>query len=66
MNEKITSLNRFISRYTDKYLPFFKLLRKNTLVFWNEECEHAFQNIKAHLGRVLVLLNPLQGELVYL
>ena len=37
---RITALNRFISKATDKCLPFFKTLR---IAFaWTEECETAF------------------------
>jgi len=37
---RITALNRFISKATDKCLPFFKTLRK--AFAWTEECETAF------------------------
>lgn len=45
---------------------FIKLLRKNTSIFLNEECKHAFQGIKAYLIQALALLNSTRGELVYL
>jgi hypothetical protein len=38
---KITALNRFISRSTDKCLPFFNVLKK--AFEWSEECEKAFK-----------------------
>lgn len=66
MNGKITTLNRFISRCADKCLPFFKLLWKNTLIFWNKECENAFQYIKAYLSRASILISPFSVELLYL
>jgi len=28
LNDRVTALNRFVSRATDKCLPFFKVLRK--------------------------------------
>lgn len=50
MNGRVITLNMFISRYTNLCLPFFKLFRKNTSIFWNKNFEHPFLNIKAYLG----------------
>ena len=36
LNSKIAALNRFVSRVTDKCLPFFHTLRKS--FEWIEEC----------------------------
>ena len=41
---KIAALNRFISRATDKCLPFFKTLKQ--AFAWIDECEAAFQELK--------------------
>ena len=35
----ITVLNRFVSRSTDKCLPFFNILRGSKEFVWTEECE---------------------------
>ena len=44
---RVTTLNRFVSKATYKYLPFFKVLRK---VFeWKNECQKAFQDLKVYL-----------------
>ena len=40
-------MNRFISRSTDKCLPFFKVLRK--AFEWSNECEEAFAQPKKYL-----------------
>ena len=37
---RITALNRFVSRATDKCLPFFKTLKQ--AFAWTDECEAAF------------------------
>ena len=37
---KVTTLNRFVSRATDKCMPFFKVLKK--AFQWIDECEEAF------------------------
>ena len=42
--------------------PVFKLLRKNQLVEWNEECQKAFDKIKEYLTSPPVLKPPRQGK----
>ena len=44
---KAATLNRFVSRSTDKCLPFFKTLRK--AFQWMEECQQAFEELKVYL-----------------
>ena len=39
---RIAALNRFISRSTDKCLPFYEILRGNKRFVWDEKCEQAF------------------------
>jgi len=64
LNGKDAAINRFISRATDKCLPFFRTLRKS--FEWTDECETAFNNLKAYLSSPL-LLNPSKpGEELYL
>ena len=36
LNGKITALTRFVSKATDKCLPFFRILRKS--FEWTDEC----------------------------
>ncbi|XP_062147745.1 uncharacterized protein LOC133856706 [Alnus glutinosa] len=62
--EKITTLNRFISRSTDKCLPFFKILRK--AFEWNRECNEAFGKLKEYLVNPPLLSRPDEGEILYL
>ena len=45
---RVAALNRFVSRATDKCLPFFKTL-KQAFVLTNE-CEAAFQELKRYLS----------------
>ena len=49
LTEMAAALNRFISKSSDKYRPFFKLLRKNIKFSWNEECKLTFQQFKRYL-----------------
>ncbi|KAI5349530.1 hypothetical protein L3X38_002418 [Prunus dulcis] len=39
---RAASLNRFLSRSTDKCRPFFKALKKGHMDKWDDECEVAF------------------------
>jgi hypothetical protein len=61
---RIAALNRFISRSTDKCLPFFKILRK--AFEWNSECEEAFGKLKEYLINPPLLSCPDEGEILYL
>uniref|UniRef100_A0A2N9HJY0 RNA-directed DNA polymerase n=1 Tax=Fagus sylvatica TaxID=28930 RepID=A0A2N9HJY0_FAGSY len=46
---KAAALNRFVSRSTDKCLPFFKILRK--AFQWTEECQQAFEELKERVQK---------------
>ena len=48
MNGKVAALNRFVSRATDKCLPFFKTLKK--AFEWTNECQKAFEELKTYLA----------------
>jgi len=61
---RIAALNRFISRSTDKCLPFFKILRK--VFTWSEECEEAFEKLNEYLMNPPLLRRPTEGEILYL
>lgn len=61
LTERIVTLNRFISRSTDKCLPFFKILRKAFM--WSEECEEAFAKLKEYLMNPPLLSRPSEGEI---
>ena len=47
LNEKVAALNRFVSRATDKCLPFFRMLKKS--FEWMAQCQQAFEDLKAYL-----------------
>ena len=64
LNGKVAALNRFMSRATDKCLPFFCTLKKS--FEWTTKCQQAFEDLKAYLFSPL-LLSPLQlGEELFL
>ncbi|XP_010424499.1 PREDICTED: uncharacterized protein LOC104709616 [Camelina sativa] len=67
LNGRIAALNRFISRSTDKCLPFYQLLRKGGKNFlWDAKCEEAFAQLKAYLSEPPVLAKPEFGEPLFL
>ena len=57
LNGKIAALNRFMSRATDKCLPFFRTLKKS--FEWTAKCQQAFEELKAYLSSP-PLLSPSQ------
>ncbi|KAL0293880.1 UNVERIFIED_CONTAM: Transposon Ty3-I Gag-Pol polyprotein, partial [Sesamum radiatum] len=52
---RIAVLSRFISKSTEKGLPFFKTLRKVKNFKWTKECQQAFEDLKAYLPRILCI-----------
>ncbi|XP_013617544.1 PREDICTED: uncharacterized protein LOC106324068 [Brassica oleracea var. oleracea] len=62
----VAALNRFISRSTDKCLPFYDTLKGNKKFEWTEECEKAFQKLKRYLATPPVLAKPVEGEPLFL
>jgi hypothetical protein len=61
---RMATLNRFISRSTDKCLPFFKILRK--AFAWSNECEETFNKLKEYLSNPPLLNRPTEGDALYL
>lgn len=61
---RIAALNRFVSRATDKCLPFFKTLKH--AFAWTDECKAAFQELKRYLSSPPLLSPSKEGEDLYL
>ena len=61
---RVVAPNRFISKATDKCLPFFNVLKK--AFEWMEECQNAFQDLKTYLTIALLLSLSIPGEELYL
>jgi len=64
LTRRIAALNRFISRSTDKCLPFYKILRKTFV--WSNECEEAFGQLREYLASPPLLSSPEEGGIFYL
>ena len=61
---RVVALNRFVSKATDKCLPFFKTLKK--AFAWTEECETTFQELKHYLSNPPLLSPSKEGEDLFL
>lgn len=66
LTDRIAALNRFISRSTDKCLPFYQVLQAKKRFEWDEACEKAFAELKRYLTSPPVLAKPKEGETLYL
>ena len=64
LNGKIAALNRFVSRATDKCLPFFRTLKRS--FEWTAECQQAFEELKAYLSSPPLLSPSQPGEELFL
>ena len=60
LNGKIAALNRFISKATDKCLPFFRTLKKS--FEWTDELQQVFENLKVYLSSPLLFSPSRSGE----
>ena len=56
---KVVALNRFISKATDKCMPFFNVLKKAT--HWTDECEEALAKLKEYLTKPPLLSSSMIG-----
>ncbi|XP_075670366.1 uncharacterized protein LOC142640161 [Castanea sativa] len=64
LNDKIAVLNRFVSRATNRCLPFFRTLKK--AFEWTTECQWAFEDLKAYLSSPPLQSPPRPGEELFL
>ncbi|GJW98931.1 reverse transcriptase domain-containing protein [Tanacetum coccineum] len=65
LNGKLASLNRFMSKLAEKYLPFFKTLKKYTKKSdfqWTAEAEMAFKKMKKLIAELPMLTAPKEKE----
>ena len=59
---RLNYIVRFISHMTATCEPIFKLLKKDQVVKWNDECQTAFERIKEYLQEPPVLMLPVEGR----
>ena len=61
---RVAALNRFVSKATDKCLPFFRVLKK--AFEWTDECQKVFQDLKIYLVAAPLLSPSMMGEELFL
>ncbi|GJX31501.1 reverse transcriptase domain-containing protein [Tanacetum coccineum] len=71
LNGKLASLNRFLAKFTEKSLPFFKTLKRCTKksdFCWTDEAKSTFRQMKQHIAKLPMLTTPEEREelIVYL
>ncbi|CAL2267229.1 unnamed protein product [Prunus armeniaca] len=64
---RVAALTHFISKATDKCVPFFKALKGGKHhIAWTPECDQAFQDLKNYMSRAPLLSKSLPGEVLFL
>ena len=59
---RLDYISRFISHLTATCDSIFKLLKKDQVVRWNDDCQIAFDKIKEYLQEPLILMPPVEGR----
>ena len=59
---RLNYIFRFISHLTATYEPVFKLLKKDQVVKWNDNCQIDFDKIKEYLQEPLIMMPPVEGR----
>ena len=55
---RLNYISWFIAQSTVVYEPIFKLLKKDSLTKWSEECQTTFDAIKNYSSNPLLLVSP--------
>ena len=63
---RLNYISRFISHLTATCEPIFKLLKKDQMVRWNDECQASFERIKEYLQEPSILMPPVEGRTLIL
>src|ERR1044072_1682477 len=59
---RLNYIARFIEHLTATCEPIFKLLKKDQVVEWNDDCQIAFDKIKEYLQNPPILIPPAEGR----
>ena len=59
---RLNYIARFISHLTSTCEPIFKLLKKDQVVEWNNDCQFAFDKINEYLLEPPILMPPVEGR----
>ena len=64
LTSRLVALNRFISRSTNRCLPFFQVIKKGRGMNWDVESERAFRELQSYLTNPSLLIKPLPGDIL--
>lgn len=56
LNERIVALKSIVSRFAERCLPFFKILKKSEK--WNNECQKTFNDLERYFTSLPLLIKP--------
>jgi hypothetical protein len=62
----MAALGRFISKLSEKGLPFFKLLKKADKFVWDDKAQKTFEALKEYLMMPPIMTTPVPGETLLL
>ena len=63
---RLNYIARFISHLTATCEPLFKLLKKDQVIRWNDDCQVAFDKIKEYLQEPPILMPPVEGRPLFM
>jgi hypothetical protein len=66
LNGRVAAVNRFISRSTERSLPFFKALKGKGKIEWGPEESKAFSELKEYIEKMAILSPPSPSEPLFL
>ena len=55
-------MDRFISKFGERALPFFKIMKKTGVFKWTPEADKAFEELKTYLASAPVMVAPRADE----
>jgi hypothetical protein len=62
LNGRVAALNRLISRFAERSLPFFKALKGKGTIEWGPEQSKAFAELKEYIEKMAILSPPLLSK----
>ena len=63
---RVATLSSFVSQIIDRCIPFFDVLKGSKKFEWKDKSEQAFLALKELLGRLPLILKPIEQEKLYL
>ena len=66
LTSMLVALNQFISKFANRFRPFYQLLKKWKGFQWNKECEKAFLDLKEYVMQAPMLTTPEPREDLYM